>query len=235
MQFYATLDFLDVDFVPSFQFNVQRKQICDECDGTGARDASDVVDCGTCGGRGIRLVQHQIAPGFVTQVQAHCDKCAGRGKITKHLCGVCHGNRIVDSQGELNVHIDRGVPEGTELVFPGEADESPDFAAGDVVVRFKTKQRVGSFERKEANLYWKESLSLAEALLGFKKSVKGLDGHDIVIARSGPTQPGFVQIVKGEGLPVYHESGYGDLYVEYSVVLPVALTPKQHQSKSKNL
>ena len=100
------------------------------------------------------------------------------------------------------------------------------------MVRFKTKKAVGGFERKESNLYWKESLSLAETLLGFKKSVRGLDGHDIIIQRSGPTQPGFVQIIKGEGLPVYHSSGYGDLYVEYSVVLPVALTPKQHKSTS---
>ena len=139
---------------------------------------------------------------------------------------------MVDSNGELNIHIDRGVPEGTEIVLEGEADESPDFAAGDVVVRFKTKRKVGSFERKESNLYWKQTLRLAESLLGFKKTVRGLDGHDISISRAGPTQPGFVQIIKGEGLPVYHESGYGDLFVTYNVVLPVSLSPKQHKGSS---
>lgn len=36
----------------------------------------------------------------------------------------------------------------------------------------------------------------------------------------------------GEGLPVYHESGHGDLFVEYIVVLPSKLTEKTRASKS---
>ncbi len=57
--------------------------------------------------------------------------------------------------------MDRGLPEGAEVVFPGEADESPDFEAGDVVVRVRSKRAVGGFVRKESNLYWKETLSVS--------------------------------------------------------------------------
>lgn len=103
------------------------------------------------------------------------------------------------------------MPEGAEIVFEGEADETPDYEAGDVIVRVRSKKTQGGFVRKDSNLYWKEPISVAEvriasydfqgadfgadepfaqALLGFRHTVKGLDGHDIVLARTGVTQPG---------------------------------------------
>ncbi|KAK4703615.1 hypothetical protein P7C70_g2601, partial [Phenoliferia sp. Uapishka_3] len=250
-------------------FQIARKAICEECDGSGARNEKDIVQCTTCDGRGVRLVRHQLGPGIYQQVQVsaqgyppqstpaddllfnlptqmHCDKCGGAGKVVKHVCPICKGHRVVDSTSDLTLHIDRGMPEGAEVAFEGEADESPDFAPGDVIVRVKSKRKAGGFVRKESNLYWKEPLSVAEALLGFKKTVRGLDGHDIVLSRSGVTQPGFVQVIPGEGLPIYHGSDRklclflsvtahklmlllpktdGDLFVEYLVVMPATLSP----------
>lgn len=124
------------------------------------------------------------------QVQMQCGACAGRGQTIAHACPSCKGHRIVDGVAELTLPIDRGMPEGAEVVFPGEADESPDFAAGDVVVRVRSRKVAGGFVRKEANLYWRETLSVAEALLGFRRTVRGLDGHEIELKREGVTQPG---------------------------------------------
>ncbi|GAA5928541.1 hypothetical protein JCM10213_002495 [Rhodosporidiobolus nylandii] len=214
----------------SMKFSIGRKAVCEQCDGTGARSEKDIVTCPVCDGRGVRLVRHQLGPGIFQQVQMHCDRCGGRGKSIKHLCPVCRGHRIVDSQSELNLHIDRGMPEGAEVVFEGEADESPDWVAGDVIVRVRSKREQGGFVRKESHLYWKEPISVAEALLGFKHTVKGLDGHDIVLSRTGVTQPGFVDVIQGEGMPIYHLSGHGDLFVEYQVVLPPSLTSAQSAS-----
>ncbi|TNY23623.1 DnaJ-domain-containing protein [Rhodotorula diobovata] len=214
----------------SLKFSVARKAVCEQCDGTGARSEKDIVTCPVCEGRGIRLVRHQLGPGIFQQMQMHCDRCGGRGKSIKHLCSTCKGHRIVETTSELNLHVDRGMPEGAEVVFEGEADESPDWIAGDVIVRVKSKKVKGGFVRKESNLYWKEPISVAEALLGFKHRVKGLDGHDIVLSRSGVTQPGFVDVIHGEGMPIYHLSGHGDLFVEYQVVLPPTLTSQQREA-----
>lgn len=172
------------------QITIPRKQICEECDGTGARSPKDIHVCSSCDGRGVRLVRHQLGPGMFQQVQMQCQQCGGHGKTIKKLCPVCHGHRIVQSNAELNLVVDRGLPEGAEVVFQGEADESPDFAAGDVVVRVRTRKAKGGFVRKEANLYWKETISVQEALLGFERTVRGLDGHEIVLKREGVTQPG---------------------------------------------
>ncbi|GAA5951871.1 hypothetical protein JCM8115_005262 [Rhodotorula mucilaginosa] len=214
----------------SMKFQIRRKAICDRCDGTGARSEKDVVTCQTCDGRGVRLVRHQLGPGIFQQVQMHCDRCGGRGQTIKHYCPSCKGARIVDTVSDLDLHIDRGMPEGEEIVFEGEADESPDLEAGDVIVRVRSKKEKGGFVRKDSNLYWKEPISVAEALLGFRHTVKGLDGHDIVLSRSGVTQPGFVDVVAGEGMPIYHLTGHGNLFVEYQVVMPPSLTPKQREA-----
>ena len=46
------------------------------------------------------------------------------------------------------------------------------------------------FERKGIHLYTRLTISLLEALTGFSKAIKHLDGEDIVIERDAVTQPG---------------------------------------------
>jgi DnaJ-related protein SCJ1 len=57
------------------------------------------------------------------------------------------------------------MPEGHEVVFEGEADESPDWEAGDIVLRVRTKKEKGGFRRKETSLYWKETIGVDEVRL----------------------------------------------------------------------
>jgi DnaJ-related protein SCJ1 len=44
--------------------------------------------------------------------------------------------------------------------------------------------------------------------------------------------PGYVQTVKGEGMPLFEKKGFGDLYVEYNVVLPASLPTETRRSGS---
>ena len=88
-----------------------------------------------------------------------------------------------------------------------------------------------------------------QALLGFEKNITHLDGRTLQVVRKAVTQPGmpfflqhagflkvsvgFVQVVKGEGMPSFgSKSSKGDLFIEYSVVLPVELTPDIRRSES---
>lgn len=44
---------------------------------------------------------------------------------------------------------------------------------------------------------------------------------------------GFVQVIPEEGMPIYGQhDAYGDLYVEYNVVLPKELSIEVRQSES---
>ncbi|OJT11443.1 DnaJ-related protein spj1 [Trametes pubescens] len=210
----------DVYTGASIDFMVKKRILCDHCRGTGAASSDDIHTCGACGGQGVRIVRQQIMPGMFTQSQVQCQECGGRGTVIGRKCPHCDGHKVMDHTQHYTLEVPKGAPEGHEIVFEGEADESPDWEAGDVVLRIRSKKERGGWRRKESGLYWKETISVEEALLGFERNLTHLDEHIVELKRTGVTQPGYVQTIKGEGMPLYQSSEYGDLYVEYNVVLP---------------
>lgn len=244
MEVKAQLPLRDFYMGREINFLVEKQQICDTCEGTGSKD-HEVVTCDRCSGRGIVIQKHMLAPGMFQQMQMACDKCGGQGKMIKNPCPVCAGQRVVRKSVETSATIEPGMGRGTRLVFENEADESPDYIAGDLIVILDEKEpELGSddnertdgtfFRRKGKDLFWKETLSLREAWMGdWTRNITHLDGHVVRLgrARGEVIQPAAVETVRGEGMPHYseghlhdeHEEGAdeaGDLYVEYTVVLP---------------
>ena len=109
--------------------------------------------------------------------------------------------------------------EGHEIVFEREGDQSVDQTAGDLVFVVRGRSHP-EFARIGANLYAKVLLNLTEALLGFQKEIRHLDGHLVTLHRARPTQPGFVLELEDEGMPVHqYPSEKGKLFVEFEVRL----------------
>ncbi|KAH6913072.1 hypothetical protein BKA70DRAFT_1397197 [Coprinopsis sp. MPI-PUGE-AT-0042] len=216
----------------SIDFMVKKKILCDHCRGSGAASDGDIHSCTACGGHGVKLVKQQIFPGMFAQTQVTCQDCNGRGKVIKKQCPHCRGSKVLDHTASYTLEVSAGMPEGHEAVFEGEADESPDWEAGDIVLRVRSKKEKGGFRRKESSLYWKETIGVDEALLGFQHNITHLDGRTITLEREAVTQPGFVQVIKGEGMPIYNGYGKGDLFIEYNVVLPMDVSA---QSRKKLL
>ncbi|KAI9787491.1 MAG: DnaJ- protein scj1 [Geoglossum umbratile] len=220
------------------EFSVEKQMICEECEGSGSADG-EVETCGHCGGRGIVIQKHQFGP-IIQQMQVVCDACGGKGNKIKHACHVCGGSRVVRKVATHNLHIERGTPRGARITFENEADASPDWVAGDMIVQLDEKtpelgaddeSRVDGtfFRRKGTDLFWKEVLSLREAWLGdWSRNLTHLDGHIVHLSRrrGQVIQPNTVEAIKGEGMPIWHEDNthkegeYGTLHVEYKVVLP---------------
>mmetsp|Transcript_32377 Transcript_32377/g.23913 ORF Transcript_32377/g.23913 Transcript_32377/m.23913 type:complete len:114 (+) Transcript_32377:697-1038(+) len=101
--------------------------------------------------------------------------------------------------------------------------------AGDVIFVIKqAKHKL--FKRVQDNLYYDLTISLEEALLGFKKRIAHLDGH-LVEVSSKPdevVQPFSWKVVKGEGMPKKnYYSEFGDLHVRLIVDFPKSLTQEQ--------
>lgn len=224
------------------EFEVEKQQICEQCEGTGSADGK-VERCDKCGGHGIIVQKHMIAPGMFQQVQTHCDKCGGKGKRIKKPCPVCHGRRVVRKPTTFSATIERGMGTGSRIVFENEADESPDWVAGDLIVTLvESEPALGKndeertdgtfFRRKGKDLFWKEVLSLREAWMGgWTRNLTHLDGHIVRLGRQRGqvVQPNTVEKIRGEGMPQWVENHmhdhsdseeYGDLFVEYIVVLP---------------
>ncbi|KAH8671300.1 DnaJ domain-containing protein [Xylariales sp. PMI_506] len=223
------------------EFQWEKQQICEECEGTGSSDGV-VETCDHCKGHGVRIIKHQLAPGMFQQVQTQCDACGGRGKTIKHKCPVCGGNRVVRKPTTVSLKVDPGAPRDSRIVYENEADASPDYIAGDLVVTLVEKDPElevdnpdhvdGTFFRRKGNdLFWREVLSLREAWMGdWTRNLTHLDGHVVHLnrKRGEVVQPGSVETVEGEGMPIWHEDGdsvyhkteFGKLYIEYVVVLP---------------
>ena len=70
------------------------------------------------------------------------------------------------------------------------------------------------------------NITLKEALLGFTRSIKHLDGHEVWVDRRDKiTKPGLMERYKDEGMPVYQSYGdeFGDLLITYIVEMPTEL------------
>ena len=224
------------------EINLEKQQICEECEGTGSADGTTET-CDKCGGRGAVLQRHMLAPGMFQQVQMQCDKCGGQGKIIKRPCKICGGSRVVKKVASHSLHLEKGMPKGARIVYENEADESPDWEAGDLVIYVMEKEAElesedklksdGAFmRRKGRDLYWKEVLSLREAWMGdWERELIHMDGRIVKLGRKRGqvVQPNQVEVIPGEGMPIWvqeqardkaGEEEHGNLVVEYTVVLP---------------
>lgn len=84
------------------------------------------------------------------------------------------------------------------------------------------------WERRGNDLLINETISLVDALTGFTKDIEHLDGHKVTLGKPGVTKPGEFQQIIGEGMPVPNdEHRRGDLWVQYTVAFPPALTEEQ--------
>lgn len=150
-----------------------------------------VKECRDCDGRGVRVEVIRMGP-MIQQMQSQCGSCGGQGKsfATKQEREV------------LEVHIQKGSPDGHKVVFREMADEHPDADAGDVVFVLK-QQEHALFKRKGADLFIERDISLAESLCGFQMELKHLDGRTLLIKTSSgeiikPVAQGFDPLAKEE-------------------------------------
>ncbi len=225
---------IDLDAIytgTSFSINVEKQMLCEMCSGSGAdpnyEDAKST--CDTCGGRGIRIIKHQIAPGMFQQMQTQCDVCGGQGQVISHKCRKCQGNRVVRGTESFTVDVPAGFPRNERIVFEGEAEESPGIENGDLVlfVREKTENAKG-WRRKDADLYRIEVIGFAEAILGgWTRQITRLDGSIFIFERQAGqvTQPNHIDIVEDEGMPLFdkekgYAEGHGKMFLEWKVVFP---------------
>jgi DnaJ family protein B protein 4 len=73
-------------------------------------------------------------------------------------------------------------------------------------------------------------LDLKEALTGWQRTVTTIDGRNLNIEKSNPTQPGSQDSYPGLGMPISKKPGQrGNFIVKYNVRFPITLTPTQKQ------
>ncbi|CAI5951340.1 unnamed protein product [Closterium sp. NIES-64] len=157
-----------------------------------------------------RMVTRQIAPGMFQQ-------------FTQQECQECPNVKYEREGMPIDVDIEKGMKDGQEITFYEEGEPVMDGDPGDLKLVIKTRPHK-QFERRGDDLHMNLTISLVDALVGFKHSITHLDNHLVEIGTSGVTRPGEVRKIKGEGMPIYDTTKKGDLYSS-SVLRSSPLSP----------
>lgn len=157
-----------------------RHVICSKCNGKGGKDGA-VRSCGTCNGRGVKVILRQMGP-MLQQIQQPCPDCDGTGEQidAKNRCKQCSGKKVVSERKFLEVHIDKGMRTGQKITFAGESDQAPDVIPGDVVIVVEEKPHA-RFTRDGDNLKVEVEVDILTALAGGQIALKHLDDRYLLI------------------------------------------------------
>jgi len=194
-------------------FEISRKSVCGECDGSGAEN--NTKTCDECGGQG-RVRRMERTPFGRTETVAECPKCEGRGKVPEEACSECGGEGLVDEDETISVDIPAGIRSGQRMRLEGKGNASRSGRNGDIelVVNVESDEE---FERKDANLFTTLDIGIGDAVLGAEVEIDAPSGTYSVTVPEG-AQPGQVLRLRGKGMP--SRRGHGDLHVKLDVDIP---------------
>jgi curved DNA-binding protein len=138
-----------------------------------------------------------------------------------------HQQTLTVNGKNIRITIPAGVENGQVIKLKGYGGPGVNGGpAGDLYITFSIADHPG-FKRLGNDLYTKASIDLYTAVLGGEAIIDTMNGKVKLKVNPG-TQSGTKIRLKEKGFPVYKKEGqYGDLYVTFSVKIPVNLTEKQ--------
>ena len=103
---------------------------------------------------------------------------------------------MTDSMDSLMIWIEKGTPDNHVITYKDAADEFINVRAGSINIKVIQLDH-DVFERKGNDLKTRIHISLKEALVGFERHLKHLDGHEVHINRLDKvTKPGLMERFK---------------------------------------
>ncbi|MGM0577071.1 MAG: molecular chaperone DnaJ [Myxococcota bacterium] len=221
MRYDLELDFEEAAFGTKKDLSFRRREICDTCEGSGAKPGTSPTTCSGCQGSG-RVTRQQ---GFF-MVQTTCPVCRGDGRIIESRCEGCGGQGMAAVERDVSVSIPPGVDDGVRMRVGGEGEPAPGGAArGDLYVFIHVRPH-DVFQRDGADVYMDLDMSYTQAALGDEVTVPTLHGDETVKIPSG-TQPGSVLRLRGKGIPRLRGRGKGDQFVTLNLQVPEKLSRSQ--------
>ena len=210
---------------------IERFNLCQKCDGTGAKDKVSDLCCKSCNGNSVATARFGHG----------CKDCKNTGfDPAVEKCKKCNGTMGVKETVELEVTVPAGVFHKYPVVLKGEGHAIPPNKAKDLgknrsdavfIVVGANEDDGKVFKRgpqipekggvDPSDLLTELEIPFVDSISGFYKEIKHLDGHKVKIAHSEPCRHGDVFVIKGEGMPRLGKAGkFGDLVVQLSVEHP---------------
>lgn len=205
------------------ELDINLKDECATCHGTGAKPGTSPVTCPKCQGKGQIVYSQQSLFGMVQNVQT-CPDCHGTGKIVKEKCPNCGGNGYTSSRKKIQVSVPAGIDSGQSIRIRGKGEPGVNGGPrGDLLVEVIVG-RHSNFVRQDMDIFSNVEISFAQAALGGDLRVATVDGDVIYTVKPG-TQSGTRVRLKGKGVPsLRNKTLRGDHYVTLMVKVPTRLS-----------
>ena len=211
------------------KIDVNLKDACTKCNGTGAKAGTSPETCSKCGGRGQVTYSRQSMFGMVQNV-APCPDCNGTGKIIKEKCPDCYGTGYITTKKTIEVNIPAGIDNGQCVRIQGKGEPGTNGGPrGDLLVAVMITADP-MFERDGYNIFSDVHISYPTAVLGGEVKVKTVDGEVLYDVKPG-TASGTRVRLKGKGMPTIRNSSVrGDHYITLIVDIPTKLNNEQKEA-----
>ena len=205
------------------------KDTCKTCNGSGAKPGTNPETCPKCGGKGQVVFTSQSFFGTVRNVQT-CPDCHGSGKVVKDKCPDCHGSGYIQIRKKIQVSIPAGIDNGQSVRIRDKGEPGTNGGPrGDLLVEVIV-QRHPIFQRQDTNIFSTVPISFAIAALGGEVMIDTVDGKVVYDVKAG-TQTDTRVRLKGKGVPSLRNKDIrGDHYVTL-----VVQTPERLSAKAKEL
>lgn len=217
------ISFEDAVFGVEKELDLNLKDTCKCCNGTGAKPGTSPETCSRCGGRGQVVTQHSTPFGTFRNSQV-CPDCGGSGKTIKEKCPDCHGSGYISSRKKIQVSIPAGIDNGQSVRLRDKGEPGVNGGPrGDLLVEVVV-DRHPIFQRQDMNIFSTVPISYAIAALGGEILIDTVDGKVVYDVKAG-TQTDTRVRLRGKGVPSLRNKDIrGDHYVTLVVQVPDKLS-----------
>lgn len=206
--------------------DINYKDECGRCHGSGAKEGTSPEKCPKCNGTGQVTVTRQSLFGMMRSTEV-CPDCNGTGQIIKDKCPECRGLGYKNIKKKIDVKIPAGIESGqciriSELGDPGIRGGK----RGDLLVEILVSAS-NEFQRDGVDLYSAMDITFPEAALGGDIKVHTIDG-DVLFPIKAGTQTGTTIRLKNKGVPYLRDNKRrGDQYTTLNIVVPKSMNGRQ--------
>jgi molecular chaperone DnaJ len=225
----VNISFEEAIFGCEKEIEMNLKDECTTCHGTGAKPGTSPETCTKCGGKGKVVYTQQSFFGMVQNVQA-CPDCGGSGKVIKNKCSVCRGTGYVTNRKKIQVSIPAGIDNGQSVRIRDKGEPGINGGSrGDLLVEVRVS-RHPTLVRQDANIFSTVYISYAQAVLGGEIRIQTVDGEVAYDVKPG-TQTNTRIRLKGKGVPsLRNKNVRGDHYVDLVVSVPVNVSAEAKEA-----